>query len=342
MELPNNSDRIKIIESQICGLNVPVDFMTCFSRETAGKTPGLIIKDVKQALLASDCHSVSTDGITESLSLLSISDKLKNLQSARNFTPIHGYDAELLKIERLLTWPYKHKDSYTRLGIGITSGILLYGPSGCGKTSIAHYMSVKTGLNLINVSTAQLCSKYLGQTEKNIRQLFSKAKSLKPSLLLLDDIDTIAEVRQEDEMMKQRVVTTLLNEMDGIEESKGIVVLACTNRPWKIDPAILRHGRLDSHIFIGLPSSKDRESILKNSDVKLDISADNLTEIIRLTEGYTPADLNALLREAGILCIKSRRSQISFSDIIGVLNGDGCFNPAVIRMDQYKSFGSKV
>jgi SpoVK/Ycf46/Vps4 family AAA+-type ATPase len=342
-EQPDLSDRKKIIASHLEEYNP--NFIEAFSRATVGQTSGEISRKIKNALKKENTliptDSVATLG--HNLRNLSLDGNLERLIPKSKTSPMHGYKYLLEKIERLISWPYKHKETYLRLGIPGTSGILLYGPSGCGKTTICHYMASNTGLNFVHIPTSELCSKYLGRTEKNIRSLFAKAKKLKPSLLLLDDIDTIAESRQNEEAIKQRVVTTLLNEMDGIEEAKGVIVLACTNRPWKLDAAILRPGRLDSIIFVGLPDRCDRKCMFEQSGAKLSIfTTDDMEMLLDITEGFTPADINLLVSEAGITAIENKHKSISFQDIIGVIETNHYFKTCIPKptlISRYECFG---
>lgn len=186
--------------------------------------------------------------------------------------------------------------------------MLLYGPPGCGKTLVARAVSNESKANFISIKGPELLNKYVGESEKAVRQLFKRAKSSAPCVIFFDELDSLVPKRGSDSNnSSERVVNQLLTEMDGLEDRRGVFVIAATNRPDIIDPAMLRPGRLDKLLYVPLPSKDDRLSILQTLVKKLPVE-DSL-EIRKIShsehcEGFSGADLSALVREAQLSALK--------------------------------------
>lgn len=202
--------------------------------------------------------------------------------------------------------PKEHERSFEKLGITPPKGILFYGPPGTGKTLIAKAVANESGANFISVSGPEVASKWLGETEKAIRQIFKRAKQMAPCIIFFDEIDSIAPVRGRsvDFGAWERVVNQLLTSMDGVESLKNVTVMAATNRPDMIDPALLRPGRFDKLIHIGMPNLKSRLSILEVHSSSMPLMNVDLLEVAEKTDGYAGADLEALCREAGMCAFR--------------------------------------
>ena len=157
-------------------------------------------------------------------------------------------------------WPFKHPEAFKRLGVEPPSGILLYGPPGCSKTLIARAIAAQSKLNFLSVKGPELFSKWVGESERAVRELFHRARQVAPSVLFFDEIDAVASRRGGDSSsgVSDRVLAQLLTELDGLEKTNGVIVLAATNRPEILDGAILRPGRLDRSIYVTLPDSVTR------------------------------------------------------------------------------------
>ena len=193
------------------------------------------------------------------------------------------------------------------------SGLLLYGYPGCGKTLLASAVAGECGLNFISVKGPEILNKYIGASEKSVRDLFERAEAARPCVLFFDEFDSIAPKRGHDSTgVTDRVVNQLLTQMDGAEGLSGVYILAATSRPDLIDPALLRPGRLDKSLVCGLPDLDDRLDILRALSKKLRISPDvlsssnsqeNLAEVARRTEGYSGADLQAVIYNAHLEAI---------------------------------------
>ncbi|KAI8922253.1 P-loop containing nucleoside triphosphate hydrolase protein, partial [Powellomyces hirtus] len=222
---------------------------------------------------------------------------------------VGGYDKLKTRVRQLATWPLQRPEAYVKLGVKPPAGLLLYGPSGCGKTLLVHALAASCPMNYISVKGSEIYSKYLGESESMVRKLFAAARRLAPCLLFMDELDAIGTRREwSDEGgtgVNERVLSTLLNEMDGVQERKGVFIIACTTRPEKIDDALLRPGRLDHHLYIPLPTVSDRRGILESlrgpqgaEILGQDVDIGRLAE---LTEGYSGADLSVLVRYVCIL-----------------------------------------
>jgi len=194
------------------------------------------------------------------------------------------------------------------LGIKPPKGILLYGPPGCGKTLLAKAVATESGANFVAVKGPEIFSKWVGESERAIREIFRKARQVAPCVVFLDEVDAIAPMRGMsigDSMVTERVVSQLLTEMSGIENLEGVVVIGATNRPDILDPALLRPGRLDRLIYVPPPDFMSRLEILKIHTRNMPLAEDvDLEELARATEGYSGSDLEVLVREAGMMALR--------------------------------------
>ncbi len=198
--------------------------------------------------------------------------------------------------------PAEERKDYQRLGIRSPRGVLLYGPPGTGKTMIAKAAANDSGANFICINGPEIASKWLGESEKAIREAFKKAKQIAPCLLFFDEFDSIAPIRglSESNAPWERVVNQLLTSMDGVEDLSNVTVMAATNRPDMVDPALLRPGRFDKKIYIGVPNYEGRKEILKLQTKDMPLKDVDLDYLAERTDGFVGADLSELCREAGM------------------------------------------
>ncbi len=221
---------------------------------------------------------------------------------------IGGLDEQKQYLKEMVEWPLKHPEAFKRMGIKPPKGVLLYGPPGTGKTLLAKAVANESEANFLYIKGPEIFSKYVGESEKKIRAIFKKAKQVAPSIIFIDEIDAIAPKRGlmvNDNPVFERVVNQMLTEMDGLEGLEGVVVIGATNRAEMIDPALMRSGRFDRHIFIPAPDKKARLSILKVHTRNMPLAKDvDLKKIAEKTEGYVGADLEALCREAAITALR--------------------------------------
>jgi len=228
---------------------------------------------------------------------------------------IGGLDEVKQYLREAVEWPLKYPHIFEQLGIKPPKGILLYGPPGCGKTLIAKAVATESGANFISVKGPEILSKWVGESERAIREIFRRARQVAPAIIFFDEIDAIAGVRGRDVSgVVDRIVNQMLTEMDGIEPLKGVVVIAATNRPDLLDPALLRPGRFDRLIYVPPPDVRARYEILKIHTRKAPLAKDvDLVELAKRTEGYSGADLEALVREAVMNAI--RRGNIAVREV---------------------------
>ncbi|MHA1202377.1 MAG: CDC48 family AAA ATPase, partial [Candidatus Heimdallarchaeaceae archaeon] len=223
------------------------------------------------------------------------------------WTEVGGLEHAIIEIREAIEWPLTQKDAFKRIGIKPPRGILLYGPPGCGKTLLAKAVATESEANFISIKGPEVLSKWVGESEKAIREVFRKARLAAPSIIFFDEIDSLIPVRgtSSDSNVTERVISQLLTELDGLEELKDIVVLAATNRPDIVDPAVLRPGRFDRLIFVNPPNQKGRLQIFKvyTRDMPL-ASSVSIKELASVTDGFVGSDIEALCREAGMLALR--------------------------------------
>jgi len=211
------------------------------------------------------------------------------------------------RLRQAVEWPVTHPDSFKNLGIRPPRGILLYGPPGTGKTLLAMAVSTEAGANFISIKGPEVISKWVGSSEKAIRDIFKKARQAAPSIIFLDEIDAIAAIRSASSMgsrMDERLVNQLLTSIDGLEPNNAVVVLASTNRPELVDPALLRAGRFDKLLYVGPPKVDERHEILKIHTRNMPMAKEvKLKDLAKRLEGFVGADIESLCQEAGIIAM---------------------------------------
>jgi len=227
--------------------------------------------------------------------------------SEMTWKDVGGLESLKREVIESVEWPLKRPEKFEEMGIRPPRGVLLYGPPGTGKTLIAKAVANESQANFISVKGPQLLSKWVGESEKAIREVFRKARQVSPSIIFFDELDSIAPMRgmEEGHRTSERVVNQLLAELDGLETLKDVVVIAATNRPDIIDPALLRSGRFDRLLFVDPPDKDGRYEILKIHTSKTPTGDDvSLEELAELTESYVGSDLESLCREAVMLSLR--------------------------------------
>jgi transitional endoplasmic reticulum ATPase len=238
---------------------------------------------------------------------------------------VGGLDAAQMRLKEGVELPLKDPDAFRRLGIRPAKGFLLYGPPGTGKTLLAKAVAREAEANFIATKSSDLLSKWYGESEQQIAKLFSRARQVAPCVIFIDELDSLVPARGSgagEPQVTERVVNTILAEMDGLEELQSVVVIGATNRPNLIDPALLRPGRFDELIYVGVPNPEGRRRILAIQTEKMPLDGDvDLDEVVRRTERFTGADLEDVVRRAGLVALRRslQSTAVTMADFIEAL-----------------------
>ncbi|KLI08505.1 ATPase [Mycolicibacterium conceptionense] len=318
LSLPDATTRKALLEVLLRG--VPSAELNL--AEIADRTPGFVVADlaalVREGALRAASRA-SADGNEPVLWQEDLTGSLTVIRplsrSAAEEVSVGSVTLEdvgdMVETKQALTeavlWPLQHPDTFQRLGVQPPRGVLLYGPPGCGKTFLVRALASSGRLSVHAVKGAELMDKWVGSSEKAVRELFARARDSAPSLVFLDEIDALAPRRGQsfDSGVTDRVVASLLTELDGIEPMNDVVVLGATNRPDLIDPALLRPGRLEKLVFVEPPDADARREILRTAGKSIPLAADvDLDGLASELDGYSAADCVALLREAALTAMR--------------------------------------
>jgi transitional endoplasmic reticulum ATPase len=290
--------------------------------EIAERTPGFVVADlsalVREAALRAAARA-SADGKPPTLTQEDLTGALSVIRplsrSATEEVSVGSVTlddvGDMADTKQALTeavlWPLQHPETFERLGVEPPRGVLLYGPPGCGKTFVVRALASSGRLSVHAVKGAELMDKWVGASEKAVRDLFRRARDSAPSLVFLDELDALAPRRGQsfDSGVTDRVVAALLTELDGIDPLRNVVVLGATNRPDLIDPALLRPGRLEKLVFVEPPDAEARREILRTAGKSIPLADDvDLDALAADLDGYSAADCVALLREAALTAMR--------------------------------------
>jgi len=251
------------------------------------------------------------------------------------------------ELRESVEWPLKNAEVFERMGIKPPKGILLFGPPGCGKTLLARAVATESEANFISIKGPEVFSKWVGESEKAIREVFRKARMSAPSIIFFDEMDALVPRRGSgygDSGVTDRVISQLLTEIDGISALQDVVVIAATNRPDIVDPAVLRPGRFDRLIYVPEPSEEGRLQILKIHTKGMPLAKDvDLMELARLTKGYSGADLESACREAALYALRRdiNSKEVTLADFTEAFKRVGPSITADME-NWYKSFSKQV
>jgi transitional endoplasmic reticulum ATPase len=254
--------------------------------------PTLTTTDVETALAETAPSAVSSVGSIPSTT----------------FDDIGGLDDVKRELVRAVEWPLTHPEALARLGVDTPAGVLLYGPPGTGKTMLARAVASTTDANFLTVNGPELLNKYVGESERRVRQLFDRARDSAPSVVFFDEIDALGGARGDDgdSSAPERVVSQLLTELDGLTAREQVTVIGATNRPDRIDDALTRPGRFDRVVEVPLPDPAARREILRIHIRDRPFESLDIEALVRETEGYSGSDIAAMLQEACLLALEER------------------------------------
>ncbi|XP_004855002.1 spermatogenesis-associated protein 5 isoform X1 [Heterocephalus glaber] len=327
--VPNAQDRLDILQKLL--QRVPHSLTKTELLQLANSAHGYVGADLKALCNEAGLCALRRvlrkqpnlpDGKVAGLVKITLNDFLQGMNGIRpsamrevaidvpnvSWSDIGGLENIKLKLKQAVEWPLKHPESFIRMGIQPPKGVLLYGPPGCSKTMIAKALANESGLNFLSIKGPELMNKYVGESERAVREIFRKARAVAPSIIFFDELDALAVERGSSPgagNVADRVLAQLLTEMDGIEQLKDVTILAATNRPDRIDKALMRPGRIDRIIYVPLPDAATRREIFNLQFHSMPISNEvELDELILQTHTYSGAEIIAICREAALLALE--------------------------------------
>lgn len=269
-----------------------------------GFVAGDLIQMIKNALFIGNLNRKTIEISLANIKPINLKEIILDVPKVP-WTDIGGNKDVIRKIRNSIEWPLTRSEQLKKIGITSPSGILLYGPPGCSKTMIAKALATESGFNFFAVKGPELFSKYVGDTEKAVRDIFKKAKISSPSIIFFDEIDSMASQRGTDSAVNDKVLCQLLNEMDGIESREKVVIFGATNRPEILDKALIRPGRFDKLIYIPPPDYEARIEIFKINLSKMCVSNDVEIQVLaEKTHGFSGAEISELCKSAGMLALE--------------------------------------
>ncbi|TKJ25696.1 MAG: hypothetical protein CEE42_06865 [Promethearchaeota archaeon Loki_b31] len=270
-----------------------------------------IPSDIIQELRISDKDFIQATNMVEPSAMREIMIDIPDI----SWEDVGGLEDIKSELQEAVEWPLKYPKLFEKAGIRPLNGIILFGPPGCGKTLLAKAVASESKCNFITVKGPEILSKWVGESQKSIREIFRKGRQASPSIIYFDEIDAITAVRMSYDGTGSGVTSSIVNqilvEMDGLEDRKGVIVIASTNRPDLVDSALLRPGRFDRLLYVMAPDLESRKKILGVHTSNMPLANDvSLKHIAQITDGYSGADLENVCREAGMQAIREKMEDI--------------------------------
>lgn len=309
--VPTPHDRLEIMKL----LLQPYNLDTATVESVSQAAHGFVASDLCSLVTRASAHAIKAkrDSITFSdlqwaLSQVKPSAMREIFVQVPNvhWSDIGGLEDLKHKLKQAVEWPLRHREAFSRLGIEPPHGILMFGPPGCSKTMIVKALATESKLNFLTIKASELFSKWVGESERAVRDLFKKARTVAPSVVFFDELDALGAERSgtgstNSSSVQERVLAQLLTELDGVEPLGNVTVVAATNRPDKIDKALLRPGRFDRLVYVPLPDVSTRSQILQIQFQKMPVASDvSVEELANKMEGYSGAEVVAVCHEAAI------------------------------------------
>ena len=267
--------------------------------EIIWKEEGEIPKEIMEKLIVTATDFENGLKVVEPSAMREVLVEIPNIK----WSDIGGLEDLRKNLTEVIEWPLTNPEAFKRMGIKPPHGILLYGPPGCGKTLVVKAIANEAGLNFISVKGPELLSKWVGESEKMVRDIFRRARQVSPSIVFFDEVDALAPRRGLDmgSRVTEQVVSQLLTEMSGLEDLHDVIIIAATNRPDILDPALMRPGRFDRHVLVSAPDVEARKKIFEVHTKDMPLAKDVLIDkLAKETENYSGADIESLCREAAI------------------------------------------
>ncbi|CAE6495388.1 unnamed protein product, partial [Rhizoctonia solani] len=310
--IPDASARLQILSVLL--RDTPHELVDQELESLAARTHGYVGADLAAVVRDAGTRAIKRTLAHSSLSRMSAEDLSHALLTVRpsglrsfaletpttRWVDVGGQSLVQARLRESVEWPLRHPEAFKRLGVRPPAGVLMYGPPGCSKTLIARALATESGVNFLSVKGPELLNKYVGESERAVRDMFTKARGAAPSIIFFDEIDALATAREAD-TGHQGVLTSLLTEMDGVQELVGVTVVAATNRPDVLDSALMRPGRLDKLLYVGPPDQAGRKDIFRIRTHKMKVDPElDLDVLAELTEGCSGAEIAAVCQNAAL------------------------------------------